>query len=72
VIEVTLRGNSWTEIDRQTTGQFFGQDGWVKQSFPVANAGAWRYIRLTQTGFNYFGTDVLSLAAVEFFGTLLA
>jgi hypothetical protein len=58
---------SWSEIDRQPDYEDLkGKTA----SFVVSNPAEFRFIRLTQTGKNYHDTDVLSLCAVEFTGTL--
>jgi hypothetical protein len=74
VVEGSLDGESWTEIDRQTNNQDF--------SFAVSNPAGCRFIRLTQTDGPHWkvrhGDDELDLRpvdfllfyAVEFFGTL--
>jgi hypothetical protein len=71
VVEGSLDGRSWTEIDRQTYNQDFKarwQTGCT--SFPVSKPVEFRFIRLTQTDKNYCDDDVLYVYAVEFFGTL--
>jgi hypothetical protein len=70
VVEDSLDGKSWTEIDRQTNNQDF-YVGYATASFAVSNPGECRFIRLTQTGKNHEDEgDYLFLYAVEFFGTL--
>jgi hypothetical protein len=69
VVEGSLDGSSWTEIDRQTGNQDF--DGkWRTVSFAVSNPAEFRFIRLTQTDKNHCGADELVLDTLEFFGTL--
>jgi hypothetical protein len=84
VLEGSLDGSRWTEIDWQTNGVFKPYIGARKTQMPggvpfhersiaVANPGEFRFIRLTQTEKNNrgrSGTDELFLYAVEFFGTL--
>jgi hypothetical protein len=69
VVEGSLDGRSWTEIDRQTDNQDF-EDGWNTASFTVSKPAEFRFIRLTQTDKNHVGDNCLVLFAVEFFGTL--
>jgi hypothetical protein len=69
VVEGSLDGDNWTEIDRQTDNQDF-KDGWNKVSFTVSKPVESRFIRLTLTDKTHHGRDSLYLAAVEFFGTL--
>jgi hypothetical protein len=70
VVEGSLDGSSWTEIDRQTDKQDFRYG--KPASFAVSNPAEFRFIRLTQTDKNHWTTpdDQLALRAVEFFGTL--
>jgi hypothetical protein len=69
VVEGSLDGTSWTEIDRQTDNQEF-RGKWNRASFAISKPGECRFIRLAQTGKNHDGTNVLFLGGVEFFGTL--
>jgi hypothetical protein len=68
VVEGSLDGESWAEIDRQTNNQDF--EYWSPAWFAVSNPAECRFIRLTQTDKNHRGNDVLNLYAVEFFRTL--
>jgi hypothetical protein len=68
VIEGSLDGESWIEIDRQTDNQDFRDLGLA--SFAVSNPVAFRFVRLAQTGKTHRNADNLGLRAVEFFGTL--
>jgi hypothetical protein len=69
VVEGSLDGRSWTEIDRQTDNQDF-KYGANTASFAVSTPAEFRFIRLTQTDKSHYGDDYLALRAVEFFGTL--
>jgi hypothetical protein len=68
VVEGSLDGKSWTEIDRQTDNEAFN-GSWGPVSFSATPA-EFRFIRLTQTGKRHGGFDNLALRAVEFFGDL--
>jgi uncharacterized coiled-coil protein SlyX len=70
VIELSLDGLNWTEIDRKTDNEDFKQEDEVV-SFAVSNSAECRFIRLTQTDKRHDGLDYLFIMAVEFFGTLL-
>jgi hypothetical protein len=70
VIESSLDGEAWTEIDRKTDNKDF-KDGLGTASFAVSNSAECRFIRLTQTGKNYYGNDCLYIDGFEVFGTLL-
>jgi hypothetical protein len=78
VVEGSLDGSSWTEIDRQTNNKDFkswARDNqkfldWHTASFALSKPAEFRFIRLTQTRKNHWDEDFLSLRAVEFFGTL--
>jgi hypothetical protein len=69
VVEGSLDGEGWTEIDRQTDSPAFnGSEG--KGTFPVSKRAGFRFLRLTQTDTDRSGRDCVQLQAVEFFGTL--
>jgi hypothetical protein len=68
VVESSLDGEAWTEIDRKTDNEDF-MDGWETASFAVSNSAECRFIRLTQTGKNHKGSDYLHIQAFEVFGT---
>jgi hypothetical protein len=74
VVEGSLDGEGWTEIDRQTSNRDFNdfnvKYGWKAASFAVSTPAECRFIRLAQTDKRYDGDDSLALSAVEFFGTL--
>jgi hypothetical protein len=69
VIESSLDGETWTELDRQTNNDDFRDLNIA--SFAVSKSGECRFIRLTQTGKNHKGFYQLSIRAFEVFGTLL-
>jgi hypothetical protein len=69
VVESSLDGEAWTEIDRKTDNVDFNR--WETASFAVSKSAECGFIRLTQTGKKHFGHDYLAIGAVEFFGTLL-
>jgi hypothetical protein len=77
VVESSLDGESWTEIDRKKNNQDFKAHAWETglglkmASFAVSNSAECRSIRLTQTGKNHRGDDYLVIWAFEVFGTLL-
>jgi hypothetical protein len=69
VVEGSLDGRSWTEIDRQTDNEDFYE--WNRASFAVSNPAEFRFIRLSQTDKRYFhGDNYLVFYSVELFGTL--
>jgi hypothetical protein len=68
VVEVSLDGGDWAEIDRHAGSRDFLPR--TTRSFTVSTPVDCRFIRLTQTGNREDGTDVLTLTSVEFFGTL--
>jgi hypothetical protein len=70
VVEGSVDGESWTEIDRRTDNEDFAT-GANTISFTVANPVDSRFIRLTQTDKSHDLKDCLGiLHLVEFFGTL--
>jgi chaperonin cofactor prefoldin len=70
VVEGSLDGTSWTEIDRRTGSRDFEGGYQSANSFVVSKSDEFRFIRLTQTGSNSSGRHRLLLVSVEFFGTL--
>jgi hypothetical protein len=75
VVEGSLDGSNWTEMDRKTNNLDFDDDlywnkKWNTASFAVSKPVEFRFIRLTQTDKRHDGSDYLVLCAVEFFGTL--
>jgi hypothetical protein len=69
VVESSLDGLNWTEIDRKTDNNDMLDI--ERASFAVSNSAECRFLRLTQTGANHDGNDLLCIEAFEFFGTLL-
>jgi hypothetical protein len=69
VVEGSLDGKSWKEIDRQRNNQDF-KHHWDVASFAVSKPAECRFIRLTQTDKRHDNYDSLFLRAVECFGTL--
>jgi hypothetical protein len=65
VVEGSMDGDSWTEIDRRSDTQELVV--LATASFAVSNPGEFRFIRFAKTPAD---SDVLGLRAVEFFGTL--
>jgi hypothetical protein len=70
VVESSLDGEAWTEIDQKTDNEDF-KDRWETAAFAVSNSAECRFIRLTQTGKTHYGNDDLAIQAFDFFGTLL-
>jgi hypothetical protein len=70
VIESSLDGKKWAEIDRQTNTEYGKDHSWVA-SFAVSNSAGFRLVRLSQTGPHHFGSQHLGFRAFEVFGTLL-
>jgi hypothetical protein len=73
VLEGSLDGKLWTEMHRRASTSDFsvGHLNAKIASFAVSNSADCRFIRLTQTGKNHYGTDYLVIHAFEVFGTLL-
>jgi hypothetical protein len=76
VVEGSVDGESWTEIDRHTHKQYFEHyspyiptaSNQALSSFAVSKPGEWRFIRLADKHSGKY--DKLYLVAVEFFDTL--
>jgi hypothetical protein len=69
VVESSLDGEAWTEIDRKTDNQDFKK--FTMASFAVSERAECRFIRLTPTDKNHLGNDYQTIDAFEIFGTLL-
>jgi hypothetical protein len=69
VIESSIDGVNWREIDRQTDSTVLAQSCAVR-SFPVSDSAECRFIRLTQTGPNHKNLHTLVFRAFEVFGGL--
>jgi hypothetical protein len=74
VIESSLDGVNWAEMDRKTNttdlkSPRLGSN--AVASFALSNPTEFRFIRLTQTGKSHNATDGLVFLAFEVFGTLL-
>jgi hypothetical protein len=71
VVEGSVDGKNWAEIDRQTDNQDFKDASTsIAVSFAVRVSREFRFIRLTQIDENHWGGDQLVLYGVEFFGAL--
>jgi hypothetical protein len=70
VVESSLDGETWTEIDRKTDTRDLEKEPW-RASFPVWKLATCRFIRVTQTSKNYRGADHLGITSFEFFGALI-
>jgi hypothetical protein len=70
MVEGSLDGQNWVEIDRQTNSLYLYQTGMAL--FGVAKSVESRFIRLTQTGRRLIADDCcLVVYAFEIFGTLI-
>jgi hypothetical protein len=70
MVESSLNGEAWTEIDRQTDNEDFTGVGLRTASFAVSKSDC-RFIRLTQTDTNHCRNYSLQVGAFEVFGTLI-
>jgi hypothetical protein len=70
LLESSLDGLNWTEIDRQVDNDDLNDD-FLTHSYTVSNSDKCRFIRFTQTDQNHYHDDYLRLCAFEVFGTLL-
>jgi hypothetical protein len=74
VVESSLDGGNWIEIDRNTDNSAFTRSEWEaakRATFTVSNRAGGRFIRLTMTGENHGGNNRLSVYGFELFGTLV-
>jgi hypothetical protein len=68
VLEGSLDGENWREMDRQTDTQDFKVH--TTKVFAVSVPMKCQFIRLTQMDKDHYGYDYLELSDVEFFGAL--
>jgi hypothetical protein len=72
VLEGSLDGVSWVEIDRARDTHCFQRHLSVRCTFAVPNPQEWRSLRLTQTSKDHNGQDTLRFSRLEFFGSFAA
>jgi hypothetical protein len=70
VVESSLDGDAWTEIDWKENNKDF-EGRFPAASFAVSTSAECCFIRLTQTDETHNENDYLAIEAFEFFGTLL-
>jgi hypothetical protein len=70
VLEGSLEGSTWDEIDRHTNDATTNKEHPIG-TFRISNSIAYRYIRLRQTGKNVQRSDHLMLFGFEIFGRLM-
>jgi hypothetical protein len=70
VLEGSLEGSTWNEIDRHTNDATTNNEHPIG-TFKISNSIAYRYIRLRQTGKTANGSDSLILHGFEIFGKLI-
>jgi hypothetical protein len=70
VLEGSLEGSKWDEIDRHTNDATTNTQHPIG-TFNISKSILYRYIRLRQTGKNAHGTDHLIIYAFEIFGRLI-
>jgi hypothetical protein len=71
VLEASMDGRHWSEIDRQTEENTVCMTTSRTARFIIANPCPARFLRLRQTEKNYEGRDDLSLRAFEVFGRVI-
>jgi hypothetical protein len=70
LVETSADGENWREVAREEDDrQLNGLDFTV--TFPVADGGECRFIRLVNIGRNYSGQDNIVISAWEIFGSLI-
>jgi E3 ubiquitin-protein ligase HECTD1 len=69
VLEGSLDGTKWIEIDRREDDESLREMNRVAE-FSVATVERAQFIRLRQTGKNWHGTQCLTISAFEIFGIL--
>jgi hypothetical protein len=74
LVETSVDGENWREVD-QRGGRWFGNKQLNGErftaTFPVADGGECRFIRLVNIGRNHSWSDLLWISAWEIFGRLI-
>ena len=70
VVEGSTDGQNWDEINRQENVKELAQEGCVR-SFPVDSTSEFRFLRIRQTGPNSNGSNAMTLARFEVFGSFI-
>jgi hypothetical protein len=70
VIEGSLDGKSWSEIDRRENNTDLNSSFAIK-TFNICKVDTFRMIRLRQIGLNHHGNNYLIFTAFELFGSLI-
>jgi hypothetical protein len=70
VLEGSIDGSSWTELDRRTNNDDLNGANLI-QAFSISKSIEYRFIRLRQTGKNHEGNDMLAFYHFEAFGFLV-
>jgi hypothetical protein len=68
IIEISMDGVFWEEVDRQDKNMDLSQAGLV-HVFPISTPRSCRFIRLIQTGKNAYRNNLLALCAFDVFET---
>lgn len=69
VVEGSTNDTDWLELDRRTNvNELNGRHN--LKNFKCKNSGAFRYIRIRQTGTTHCESNIMALTNVEFFGIL--
>lgn len=63
-------GSTWTQLHNRVPGDGTNPAAGVWGTWNISGAGAYRYLRIHQTGLNAEGNNFLVLGEVEFWGTL--
>jgi hypothetical protein len=70
LIEVSLDGCEWTEIDHRESNADLNAKN-VTRTFSVLRRETGRFVRLVNIGHNHFNSDMLCISSFELFGSLI-
>jgi hypothetical protein len=70
LVETSVDGSKWREVARSENNKQLNGKGFTA-TFPVADGGECRFIRLVNIGRNHFGNDYLLISTWEIFGVLI-
>lgn len=69
VVEGSTNDTDWLELDKRFNVNELNER-YSTKNFKCKNSGAFRYIRIKQTGTTHCESNIMALTSVEFFGTL--
>jgi hypothetical protein len=70
LVETSVDGENWRKVAREEDNEQLN-GSFLTATFPVADGGECRFIRLVNIGRDHHGSDSLNMSAWEIFGSLI-